>query len=465
MRDLLLIGVVGFCCLGALVRPVFGMLCFVFFGLLNPSSFTWGVGRTLPSAYLIAMCTMLGYAVRFQPKRLPIRRENVILLCLWGLFFLTTYHAMEPEDAAFALKSVSKVLLMVFLSMSMLCTADRLKWLMRTIAVGLGLHALRGGFFFLTSGGQYIVYGPEDSFLEGNNSFGLALAMNVPLLYYLSQTESSRWFRWLLRIMAVFSIPATLGTYSRGAWLGLAAAICLIVLRSKRRVLLLALAPAACLAVIPFLPERVQTRYEALVEYKEESSAQSRLWNWEFAVRVGLANPYLGAGFDYYSIEAYAMYYPEFLARWPGKVWSCHSIWLTMFSEHGIPGISLWILLLASCALSLRRMRAAARSSPEHAWVLPYTFMLEGAFLAFVVSGTFFDAAYFDMFYQLVAVIVLMKEILAAGGPGLEHGERRGAEGPVRDSPAGGGGEDPGEGPGLGAARPPERVMVPMGSA
>jgi putative inorganic carbon (HCO3(-)) transporter len=417
MRDLVLIGIVGLCCLGSSVKPVFGMLCFVFFGILNPHSFTWGMARTFPASYCIALCTLAGYALWFRPKRLPLTRESIIMLCLWALFFLTTLYANYPDSAADALKKVSKVLLMVFLSMSMLCTRERVRWLMRIIAVAMGIHALRGGIFFFSTGGQQIVFGPEDTFLEGNNSFGLALAMNVPLLYFLAQTESSRWFRWTLRAMLVFSAPAIIGTFSRGAWLGLTAGLALIVLRSKHKLLLVPLGAVACIVALPLLPEKVQNRYEDLVNYEEESSAQSRLWNWEFATRVALAHPYLGAGFDYYGTEAYATYYPEFLVRWPGKVWSCHSVWFTMLSEHGFTGLGLWVLLFASIFFSLRKLRVKARSAPRYAWVLPYTFMLEGAFAAYAVSGTFFDAAYFDMFFQLVAVIVLLKGVLRAGEP------------------------------------------------
>ena len=35
--------------------------------------------------------------------------------------------------------------------------------------------------------------------------------------------------------------------------------------------------------------------------------------------------------------------------------------------------------------------------------------MLEISFYSFLVAGTFFDAAYFDLFYQLVAIIVVLK--------------------------------------------------------
>ena len=46
-----------------------------------------------------------------------------------------------------------------------------------------------------------MVFGPEDTFLEGNNSFGLALAMNVPLLYFLAQERSGVAFPVQIRLV------------------------------------------------------------------------------------------------------------------------------------------------------------------------------------------------------------------------------------------------------------------------
>ena len=62
---------------------------------------------------------------------------------------------------------------------------------------------MKGGIFAMISGGGFIVYGPEGSFLEANNSIGLALAMNIPVLMYLLKTEQKNWARKNLKDNAV----------------------------------------------------------------------------------------------------------------------------------------------------------------------------------------------------------------------------------------------------------------------
>jgi hypothetical protein len=128
-----------------------------------------------------------------------------------------------------------------------------------------------------------------------------------------------------------------------------------------------------------------------------------------------MAHPLTGAGFDYYSKELYAMYYPEFAERWPGKVWSCHSMWFTIFGEHGLTGAMLWVILLGSSLLSTRQLRSYGKIHPEMSWVVQCTDMLQTALFAFMVGGTFLDVAYFDMFYFLVAVLIIVKEKIRRG--------------------------------------------------
>lgn len=425
MRDYLLIAVITLCFLAALRQPVIGILAFVCLGFLNPHEMTWGIGRTFPFSQLMALGTLLGYVFWSESSKFPRQREVLLLLALWGMFGISTLFAFLPDRASDPLIHISKILLMVFLCMSIINTEYRLYLLLLIITLSLGFHALKGGLFVIISGGNYTVWGPEGSFLYANNSIGLALAMNVPWLFYLSKIETRSWLRLIMRVMLILSYPAVICTYSRGAWLGLAIVTALIVLKSKYRFPLVTAAGVLAIMTLPLLPQllpqRVSDRYDDLVNYEEDSSAQSRFWNWEFCKRVGLAHPLTGGGFGFYSFRAYAIYFPEFMERWPGKVWTCHSMWYTIFGEHGFPGFVLWICLIASCYLSLRQIRSYGQYNTEMSWLLHYADMFQSALVAFMIVGTFLDAAYFDMFYYLVAVIIIAKEIMRRASLPSQH--------------------------------------------
>jgi hypothetical protein len=127
---------------------------------------------------------------------------------------------------------------------------------------------------------------------------------------------------------------------------------------------------------------------------------------------VGLARPLAGAGFDLYGLESYAIFYPEFLERWPGKVWSCHSSWLTIFAEHGISGSVIWLALIICSLMSLRQIRAYGMTSGK-LYLVEFIDMVQSSLLAYFVVGTFIDAAYFDIFYYFIALIIIQKGIAA----------------------------------------------------
>jgi hypothetical protein len=53
--------------------------------------------------------------------------------------------------------------------------------------------------------------------IEGNNELALALVMLIPLMYYLYQTATKRWIRWVLMFSMVSCGFSILGSHSRGA--------------------------------------------------------------------------------------------------------------------------------------------------------------------------------------------------------------------------------------------------------
>lgn len=424
MRDIALVMMVFAGAVVAFRKPVYGMLIFIAFGIVNPQAFTWGFGKTFPLAQITAIATISGYLLSTDVKRFPRQRETWMLIGIWIFFAISTIDAIIPdrgwisELAAKRFIYVTKILFMIGLSMSLLYTKERIQLLMKVIALCIGLFAIKGGLFSIATGFTGIVWGPPRTFLHANNSIGLAMAMNVPLLFYLSKLETNTWIRRLMFVMLVFSFPAVLGTFSRGAWLGLTAATGLIILKSKYKVLIGMASLVFILVFLPMLtldimPDRIQKRFGDLVNYEEEASAESRFWNWELCWRVGKANPLTGEGFNYYRRSIYPQYFPEFIEKYGRyKAWSCHSMWLTIFGEHGIPAFILWVILLISSFLSLRKVQRFSRRNPDLQWLENYAWMIQLSFIVYAIVGTFLDTAYFDVYYQLIGVTILLKQYM-----------------------------------------------------
>lgn len=421
MRDYPLIAITLICCIVAVRQPVYGIASYIAYSLFAPHDLTWGFSRTFPHVMVIAICTIIGFLTWPESKRLPNQREVTLVFALWFIFAFSTIFAISPDNAVERLVYISKVFLMTFLAMAIMNGRKRLDLLLQVIAISLGLIGIKIGFYVVRTGGQSAVYGPALSFLEANNSLGMALALNVPLLAYLSKYQTNLWFKRAMWLMIGLSYPAVAGTFSRGAWIALAAATALLLLRSKHKILI-----TVCCAVIVMLTpvwlpmvvsEQLADRYDTLVNYQDDRSAQSRFWNWTFCGKVAAAHPLEGGGFDYYSKDAYRIYYPEFLDEFPGQVWSCHSTWLTILSEHGVPGFLVWILLLGSCFVSLWKLKAQGDRRPDLPWISDYAEMLQASFVSYCVAGSFIDIPYFEVLYLLICALVILKDQVGRLGP------------------------------------------------
>ena len=419
MRDFLLLALITTCCALAVRRPFVGILCYVGLGLFSPHSYGWGFARDIPMAQLVVGATFLGM-VLFKPHiKFPREREVKFLLGLFLVFSMSTFFALSPDNAWHKMIEISKISLMVVVILLLINTKEQLWWLLRVMALCIGFYGLKGGVWSIFTGGQDLVYGPEESFLHANNAIGLAMTMNLPILFYLFRVETNWWLKYIFLVMFIFSYPAIICTYSRGAWLGMVTATFLILWYTRYKVFwllsggLAALVLVASMLALNLVPETITKRFDQLVHYEEEGSAQSRLWSWEFCRRVGFSNPITGAGFNYYSRGMYAKYYPEFLKRYKGKgtYWSCHSMWFTVFSEQGFIGMALWLSLLGSCFLGLRKVGRIAKSLNNQVLYL-FSRMLVSVVLVYMVVGTFLDVAYFEFFFQIVAAIICLKSIV-----------------------------------------------------
>ena len=136
---------------------------------------------------------------------------------------------------------------------------------------------------------------------------------------------------------------------------------------------------------------------------KLDNSAERRLNAWKFAFVLAKNYPATGGGFEVFTPELFEKYVPGLEFAGP------HSCYFQMMGEHGFVGFGLFLTLLISCWLSLRRLHRIARLVPSLEWMTPYTQMLQVSLLGFMVSGAFLACAYFDLFYQLCAGVVILK--------------------------------------------------------
>ena len=148
-------------------RPYVGIYLWTWFGFMNPHRLTWGFAFDFPFAEIIALVTLASLFASKEPKRIPWTRETVLLIVftLWILF--TTFLALYPDHAWAQWNKVWKIMLMIYVTMMLINTRQKLDWLIWVIVLSLGFYGVKGGIFTILHGGVYRVQGPWVSFISG----------------------------------------------------------------------------------------------------------------------------------------------------------------------------------------------------------------------------------------------------------------------------------------------------------
>lgn len=406
VRDILITVVVLGLLPVCLARPWIGILVWSWLGYMNPHRLTWGFAYNLPFAQMAAIATLAGLIFTRDRRPLPRASEVYLLLGLWATFLLSTMFSLYPDDAWLQFAKVSKILFMTLVTIVLCRGPKKVKALIWVIALSIGFFGLKGGIWAVLTGGQNQVLGPPQSFIEGNTEIGLALNMVVPLLVFLRRQESRPWIRHVLAVCVVFSIIAIVFTYSRGAFLGLAVVLALLIVRSRAKMVTAIVLAVGLLVINASLPEKWVDRMETITTYEQDNSAMARLTAWRVAYHLALDHPLLGGGFRTFTVEVYDQYEPGW-----GLDTDAHNVYLQVLGEHGFTGLAIYVALIASTMISLRRLMRKFRRDPTHRWVHDCAQMLEVSLAGYLVSGMFLSLSYFDLFYHLVAVTVILKAL------------------------------------------------------
>ena len=391
-------------------RPWIGVLVWSWIAYMAPHKLAWGFAQSLPVAMMIGGATIAGFIFTKDRKPLPRVLGVWMLFALAIHFTITTTLAINPDMAWGKWNLVSKGLLITFVTMFLFQERSRLRALFMVIALSLGYYGLKGGFWVLRTGGENRVFGPENTFFGDNNTLGLALSMALPLMLGLAREESRKWLRMTLRAMFALSIVAILFTHSRGAFLALAVIMGLLIWRSPWRFRFATVAVIASLAALPFIPLNLEERIESIQEYQQDPSAIGRLQAWTTGYHLALARPLTGGGFRAFNDETvWERYHPgEFLAAR-----DAHSLYFEVLGEHGFLGLGLYFTLLGFTLVNVRRIRKRWRAHQEHGWLARYAEMTELALYPFLVAGAFLGVAYFDLYFHLVSIGIILTALSA----------------------------------------------------
>lgn len=419
MRDYVLTAIIFALVPVAFVRPWIGVLAWYWIGLMNPHRLTWDFAWSMQFALMIAVATLAGAIFARDRKPVPAAPEVAFAVLLLGYFTFTTFFAWAPDNAWVQLEKVAKIVLMTLVATMFIYGRHRIRWLLLVVALSIGFYGFKGGIWSIRNGGAEMVLGPENSFIEGNTFMGLALNMVIPLLVALGLEEERKWLRRFLYLTAALSVVASIFTYSRGAWLGLAIVVPMVILQfgTKMRALLGAVVLAAVVSGPLFMPDRFLNRFDTIERYEEDCSANQRFMAWVAHWNIAKTHPFTGAGFEleYAGDGRFLSFGDEkYLPCFHTDSAAAHNIVLQVLGQHGMLAGALFTMMLAFVPLKLLSLRRRARVEPEQRWIATYAYGLMAGYLGYLVSGMFLSSAYFDLpWLYLIMTAILARELAA----------------------------------------------------
>jgi len=412
MRDVLVMGIVLGSVPVAMMRPWIGILVWTWLSLMSPHKYCWGFAARFPVAAVVAAAILVGVIVSRDRQPLPAAWQNRVVIVLWFFFGLTTATAFFPEDARGRLLQVSKEFIMIFSTLLVINDRRKYLYLVVMMALSIGLVGFKGGLFTVLTAGRYLVYGPPGSFIADNNDAALAFCITLPFCYFMPRLLKvvkdpppwAHYFGKVMPVITVFLSIAIIGTYSRGGFITLAAVIVGLTWRSRYRVVVAVTVAIALVVGAGFVTTQWKARMGTIQTAEtKDASFRGRLGAWKTARNIAAERPFVGGGFHSFQGWVWDVYSPP-----EGVGHDVHSIYFQMLGEQGYPGLVLFLVLLFGSFFEAGHLRAKARRMGNEE-IEVYATMIQISLGAYALGGAALGRAYWDYFYDLIGLLVLLK--------------------------------------------------------
>lgn len=401
MRDVIIALVVFGSLPIILLRPWIGVLVWSWLGLMNPHLLTWGFARALPFVVIVAVTTLVAFVFSSDSKRVPWQPLTILWIAFVAWTYVTLNFALNPEEAWVEWERFWRIQVQVAATLFIMRDRTRLNWLVWVVALSIGFYGIKGGIFTILTGGQNMLFGPG-GFIGGNNELALAMIMVLPLFYYLYGTVQQKWGRRaMLAFMGLIGL-SVLASYSRGAFLGLAAMGAVLWMRMNRRFMMGALIVMASLVFLAVMPAKWYERMGSIKDYQQDTSALGRLNAWQFAINLANDRPVVGGGFRTFTPELFQKYAPN-----PLDVHDAHSAYFEVLAEQGYVGLTLYLLMGVTLLVTAQSVIRRCRGDPVNGWAAELCSMAQVSFVGYAVCAAFLGLAYFDLPYIMMSIVAI----------------------------------------------------------
>ena len=321
-------------------------------------------------------------------------------IVLWVPFAKNNFHAYQVA------KNMAITLVSVFSIIVVINSLDKLFVFLRVFAV----FSIINASWVISHGGT----GPG-GFLLDENDIALALVTGLPIVFYTLIMDSSKFWKVTGFIGFALILVAVVITSSRGGFLGLLAALFLIIWQSKKkwRNISISIFLAVFMGglLVNVLPDSYISEVQS-IKNTQEGTANLRFLHWTTGIEILKDNPFFGVGpnnypwtsGDYFHLSPF---FDEAARFRSGR--QAHSLYFTLVPELGFFGIILFSYITLKFFKRIKVIKKEKRLSDDDAekiWLCSKA--LFGGMGGFLVAGAFISVLYYPIYWHLVALSISM---------------------------------------------------------
>ncbi|HEU4685896.1 MAG TPA: O-antigen ligase family protein [Nitrospira sp.] len=388
--------------------PYWSLMAFTGVLLFSPQNYIPALAPFRPALLVIGIGILSFLADRWA-RRLPLiewTREAKLIAALATLAALTVPWSAWPGGTLSVLIEYVKTAAVFVLLSHVITTTARLRqtaWILTAMAIGLGLFAVYNSLTGVTIEDR--VMGNQATLTRNPNDLALMINLLLPLTVGLFLSTEVPWQRTILLMAIGMEALTVVLTYSRGGAITLGVIFLVYLWKLRRRPersWMYGLIAVAVLS-LPLLPASYFERMSTITNLQADrtGSAQERWSDMVIAGKTILANPLLGAGMGMNSLAMRE-------ARGGGWV-PVHNVYLEHALDLGIPGLLVFLGLLASCLNGAALVQHQAVSRPLYALAQG----LHVSLIAYATAAMFHPVSYHYYFYYIAGLAVAARSIAA----------------------------------------------------
>jgi probable O-glycosylation ligase (exosortase A-associated) len=397
-----------------MIGPVYGFYIYEIIYFLNPNSRWWF--SSLPSfsySFIVVVLMMISFLITKAKHNINTIDKTPAakwFLALFISYCLVTLIAVNGNMHNRFFIELVKLFITMYIAYRILDSEKKLQIALYCFLIGaayLGYEALNVG---RNSYGRVEGIGMVDS--PEANTMAAAMAPAVPLLIYFGWQLEWK-YKLGIGLLAAFIINGLVLVNSRGAFLGVIVGSAYLLAYMffsryklpKQKLMLTLIILTIIGGTLRLVDDSFWQRMETIQTTSSadsEGSGGRRINFWLATFDLVEDYPFGVGIFGYETLSVFYLKDESYFTEVDGvKMRSVHSIWFQALSEVGWHGFTFFILLLISIKRHLNKAKSYLIAEKNYR-IYYLGIALEGAMLAFLVSGSFINVFRVQMLYWLM---------------------------------------------------------------